>query len=141
MQFRKPAEQDLEQVVALLAAADLPTADLTPAHLALVADDDGIISGAVGIEHYGEVALLRSLVVAPGARGTGVGRRLVDALEANARGAGVLELWLLTIDADPFFARLGYGVERRDAAPPAIRATEEFSSLCPGNAVLMRKAL
>ena len=53
----------------------------------------------------------------------------------------ISELWLLTIDADTWFATLGYLTQSRDSAPPAIQSTEEFSSLCPGDAVLMKKLL
>jgi len=48
---------------------------------------------------------------------------------------------LLTIDADPYFAQLGYQMRGRDAAPTAIRETTEFRELCPGDAFLMCKAL
>ena len=51
------------------------------------------------------------------------------------------ELWLLTIDADAWFARLGYTTQARAFAPPEIQQTEEFASLCPGDAVLMMKKL
>lgn len=48
---------------------------------------------------------------------------------------------LLTIDADKWFASLGYLTQSRDSAPAAIQSTAEFSSLCPGDAVLMKKLL
>jgi len=54
---------------------------------------------------------------------------------------GVDELWLLTIDADAFFVSLGYETRERSEAPEAIRNTEEFSGLCPEDAVLMSKQL
>jgi len=79
--------------------------------------------------------------VPPANRRGGVGKALVEALEKMAIEKGVSELWLLTIDADAWFAQLGYRVQEREAAPPAIQKTEEFSSLCPGDAVLMRKNL
>jgi hypothetical protein len=47
----------------------------------------------------------------------------------------------LTIDAEKFFARLGYRTMARSDAPAAIQSTDEFSSLCPGSAVLMQKRL
>jgi amino-acid N-acetyltransferase len=71
------------------------------------------VVGAVGAEVYGEEALLRSLVVAPDWRGTGMGGRLVDALERAAFGWGVRRWWLLTTTADHFFAARGFcGVAR-----------------------------
>ena len=97
--------------------------------------------GMIGLEHLGSTGLLRSLVVDTSCRGAGLGRLLVAALESAAGDAGLTELWLLTIDADPFFARLDYVMQERDDAPDVIRNTAEFSDLCPGDAVLMKKAL
>ncbi|MDH3410355.1 MAG: arsenic resistance N-acetyltransferase ArsN2, partial [Gammaproteobacteria bacterium] len=121
----------------------LPSGDLTPAHmrnflLALAGDDP---LGMIGVEQFDNIGLLRSLVVDQSARGAGIGKQLVAALETRAAELGVNELWLLTIDADAYFARLGYVVANRDDAPDSIRATAEFSTLCPGDAVLMRKNL
>jgi N-acetylglutamate synthase-like GNAT family acetyltransferase len=52
--------------------------------------------------------LLRSLAVAGDFRGQGLGQQLVTHAEGRARTAGAKSLWLLTIGADNFFARLGY---------------------------------
>lgn len=136
-----PADRDL--LVRWLEAAGLPTDDLTDAHMRrfLVMTGAGEPLGMIGLECFDEIGLLRSLVVEPTARSAGVGRELVAALEQDARREGVTELWLLTIDAEEWFEKLGYASSLRDAAPGAIRNTPEFSGLCPGDAVLMRKAL
>ena len=97
--------------------------------------------GMIGLEQFDNVGLLRSLVVEQSARSTGIGKQLVDAVETRAAELGVSELWLLTIDADAYFQRLGYSCVKRADAPEEIRQTEEFSDLCPGDAVLMRKRL
>jgi amino-acid N-acetyltransferase len=107
----------------------------------LVAVDADSPLGMVGLETFNDVGLLRSLVVDPGARSGGIGRRLVAALEANAASKGVTEMWLLTIDADTYFEKLGYEMQERDSAPNSIRTTAEFADLCPGDAVLMKKVL
>jgi amino-acid N-acetyltransferase len=62
-------------------------------------------------------------------------------VEEFAAASGATEIWLLTIDADVWFGRLGYAVRDRQDAPEAIRGTQEFSGLCPGDAVLMSKSL
>lgn len=139
-QIRSSRPSDLDAAVRLLSDAGLPLDDLTAEHLALVAEEHGELHGLIGLEFFGDVGLLRSLVVASHSRGRGLGQMLVSALEAHARDCGVAELWLLTIDADAFFERLGYGIRRRDAAPGAIRGTAEFSTLCPADAVLMSKS-
>ncbi|MFO1401695.1 MAG: arsenic resistance N-acetyltransferase ArsN2 [Steroidobacteraceae bacterium] len=133
----------LQPVGQLLEQCGLPTGDLTPALMAqfLYAGPASQPSGVVGLEMHGAVALLRSLAVAPDQRTGGLGRALVVAAEGAARAQGVAELFLLTQTAAAYFERLGYQRAPRDAAPPAIRATGQFTSLCPDSAVLMRKPL
>jgi amino-acid N-acetyltransferase len=134
---------DFEAVTRLLRSAGLPVEDLSVERMAdfLVASSRGLLAGAIGLEAHPQVGLLRSLVVDPGSRATGVGRLLVTALEAHARRRGLTELWLLTIDADRYFQARGYVAKPRDTAPQAIRRTAEFSRLCPGNATLMQKTI
>jgi amino-acid N-acetyltransferase len=138
--FHQPSRATVEP---LLRAAGLPTDDLDAldyAHFVAVGDADQP-DGVVGIELHGDAALLRSLVVAPVKRGTGDGRALVAAIERHARAHGVRRMYLLTTTAAPFFARLGYRDTPRPDAPDAIRATREFSSLCPSTASFMSREL
>jgi len=141
--IRPAAASDFQTAKLWLSAAGLPSADLTAAHLSvfLVAVTNGAPIGMVGIERIGSIALMRSLVVDPGSRSVGVGGRLVRELEFLAKSHGVIELWLLTIDADEYFSKLHYERRQRSEAPVDIQGTEEFSSLCPGDAVLMSKLL
>ena len=53
-------------------------------------------------------AWLASLYVVPEARGTGLGKQLVQALVAFAAGQGVERLWLFTPDHADYYARLGW---------------------------------
>jgi|SoiMethySBSTD1v2_1073268.scaffolds.fasta_scaffold1712851_2 amino-acid N-acetyltransferase len=132
-----------DAIVALLAAANLPTRDLNPSSIGgfLVAIDDQELVGAVALERYGEVGLLRSLVVAPGHRSKGTGSSLVVAIEECARNQGVTSLVLLTETASKFFADLGYTTGRRDDAPESVKASSEFAYVCPVSAVYMDKRL
>jgi amino-acid N-acetyltransferase len=141
--IRPASPADYSGLLALLDEAGLPKDDLTGARLDgfLVLARGGRLEGAVGLERYGPVALLRSLAVAAKLRGAGMGRRLVDALETRAREAGVEQLWLLTTTADGFFARLGYARADRADAPDAIRGSSEFAGLCPASAICMTKRL
>lgn len=139
--IRPAAAEDLAPTIELLQAAGLPTADISAEHLLFAAENNHLIQGVIGRESFGDVALLRSLVVSPDARSAGIGPALVTALEAACRADSVGELWLLTIDADQFFAKLGFVERDRADAPDAIRNTQEFSGLCPGDAVLMSKRL
>lgn len=142
-QIRPAAPADLAAARSWLEDAALPIADLTPDHMKdfLVAAANDVAVGMIGLEQFGSVGLLRSLVVDPSVRSGGIGRQLVDALESKARDLGVSELWLLTIDADRYFTGLGYDAMDRSDVPEAIRNTAEFSTLCPDDAVLMKKGL
>ena len=143
LEITQSSESDLATLKSWLAAAGLPLEDLSATHMRnfLLATAGDTAVGMIGLELYNDIGLLRSLVVEPSSRRHGAGRALVAALETKATSAGVRELWLLTIDADDYFARLGFETMDRDAAPATIQETDEFSSLCPGDAVLMRKKL
>jgi len=98
-------------------------------------------TGLVGLEHFGDVALLRSLVVAPERRGRGEGLRLLGHAESQARSSGVRAIYLLTTTAEPFFAKCGYSKAPRETAPAAIRGTREFAGICPASSAFMIKRL
>jgi amino-acid N-acetyltransferase len=141
--LRHSRADDWDDVRQLLAAAELPVDDLGPELLDgfLIAELDGLIVGLVGLQVFDTTGLLRSLVVAKNARSSGLGGRLVGALDAAAQTAGIDELWLLTIDAEEFFARHGFEIVAREQAPQSIRQSEEFRELCPEDAYLMCKSL
>ena len=135
---------DWQPVRQLLREAGLPSADLDETRMddfLLAESPDGDLLGAIGIESYGRSALLRSLVISPGARQSGLGRALVERLSAVAAASGTREIWLLTVDAAAFFERLGFEARRRDDVPAPIRGTEEFSSLCPADATVMYRII
>lgn len=138
--IRTATAADAVAVRALLTSAKLPL-DGVPDDLAhfLVAERDGTVVGAIGLEPYGEAALLRSAVVAPAVRGTGLGERLVHALLEAAQASGARELVLLTTTADAWFPRFGFERIARDLAPVALQASEEFRGACPASAVVMRR--
>ena len=127
----------------LLESASLPTSDLTDAHMRhfLYTGSAAQPSGIVGVEVLGKDALLRSLVVIPDRRGSGLGDMLVTHAEQHARMHGATTIYLLTTTAESFFLSRGYVRTSRDAAPPAIRATSEFSGLCPASSAFLSKHL
>jgi amino-acid N-acetyltransferase len=133
---------ELPQVRALLTSASLPVEDLDEASVHFIVAGDGAEPlGAIGLETFGNVGLLRSMVVRPEARGSGIGGRLVEALEGHARGIGMDQLVLLTQTAEPFFANRGYAVIAREAAPVEVQRSAEFRSICPASAICMTKQL
>jgi amino-acid N-acetyltransferase len=129
-------------VIALLASAGLPTADLSSAlQLTVWILKSDSLKGAIGLERFGPTGLMRSLVVAPSYRCRGLGRELVAWLEHDARAGGIQQLVLLTETAEPFFRSLGYSAIDRHLVGEALKQSAEFRSLCPVSAVCMRKTL
>lgn len=126
----------------LLEANDLPNQDIrTGPGQYFIAQAGRERIGGAGLEPYGSNALLRSVVITESHRGQGYGVALCDALEARARTNGVETLYLLTTTAAAFFGERGYDEIDREAVPPEIQETSEFTDLCPQSAVCMRKAL
>lgn len=140
--IRAATPADASAVRAMLSAAELPL-DGVPDDLAhfLVAEREGAVIGAIGLEPYGEAALLRSAVVAISARGSGVGERLVHALLDDARSGGAREVVLLTTTAERWFPRFGFVPIPRDAVPAELRASAEFQGACPDSAVAMHRTV
>jgi amino-acid N-acetyltransferase len=128
--------------VALLERAGLPRDGLSPA-LAdfIVAERDGGVVGAVGLEVYGSAALLRSAVVDPALRGTGLGARLIEQVLDHARLRGSRDVYLLTTTAERWFPRFGFTLVAREAVPAAVRGSVEFREACPASAAVMWKTL
>jgi N-acetylglutamate synthase-like GNAT family acetyltransferase len=138
--IRPATPADRPRVEALLKADGLPL-DGIPADLArfVVAESPQGVVGAAGLEVCGPAALLRSVVVAPSGRGSGIGSRLVERVCANAAEAGADDIYLLTTTAPGYFPRFGFTrVDRKDA-PAALRSSAEFRGACPDSAILMKR--
>ena len=106
----------------------------------LCSDCGGTLVGFAGLQQFDSFALLRSVVVFPGARTQANGTRIVNWLAAEADQRGANELFLLTTTAADFFEKRGFRPVDRNEAPAAIASTAEFTSLCPASAVFMRRA-
>ena len=141
--LRAATAQDLAAVQQLLRAAHLPIDGLDeqfgPAYV--VAESDGSVVGAEGIERYGDAGLLRSAVVAASHRGQGLGEAMTNDRLQWARAEGLREVWLLTTTADAWFPRFGFVRADRAAAPEALHHSREFREACPASAVAMRLTL
>jgi amino-acid N-acetyltransferase len=146
--IRAARADDLEAVEALLQDERLPT-DGVREQFANFLVAEGTYSqrvpaapiGAIGLEHYGPAALVRSAVVDSAWRGRGVGHALVDAAAGAARGRGATELYLLTTTAEPFFSALGFRTITRDEVPSPVRQSVEFVSACPASATVMMRRI
>ncbi len=133
---------DLPEILALLERAQLPTAGVAEwlPRFVVVKGNGGVV-GVAGMELYGRAALLRSVVVSPELRGSGLGAALTERIVADASAAGARMLYLLTTTADAYFPRLGFQRIRRDDLPPELAASEELKGACPVSAVVMARPI
>ena len=142
MRIRNAKSDDLPAVERLLSASDLPVEGVRDNFSSfVVAEDKNEIAGAIGLESYGQVALLRSAVVSPDYRGSGIGTQMVEQLLQRAEKAGINELYLLTTTAEKYFPRFGFTPTTRSAVPEAVKASAEFRGACPETATVMTRRL
>jgi amino-acid N-acetyltransferase len=137
------ARPSRDAAIALLSRAGLPTSDITEELLEnfFFTGEPNKPLAMVGLDISPPDALLRSLVVEEHARSAGLGSRLLERAEERARARGVQRIYLLTTTAESFFAARRYVRAERNQAPPFIRTSAEFASLCPASAAFMVKDL
>jgi N-acetylglutamate synthase-like GNAT family acetyltransferase len=140
--LRQATSADWPAIAALLQTNGLPL-DGAQAHLQnyLVAVSNGEIVGSAGAEVYGDIALLRSVAVAPGLHRQGVGKQMLRALIQQAQRRQIRALYLLTVTAPEYFAQHGFKRTKIDQAPAALKASAEFQGACPACAAFMALAL
>jgi len=138
-EIRPARGDDREAVLALLQATHLPPDGLDeqfPAPYA-VAEADGRVVGAAGVEVYGDAGLLRSVAVDASWQGRGVGGALTRERLAWAEASGLREVYLMTNTAEGYFPRLGFEPAPRETVPDAVRGSLQFASVCPSSAAVM----
>ncbi|MCU0354000.1 MAG: arsenic resistance N-acetyltransferase ArsN2 [Cytophagales bacterium] len=125
----------------LLEKAKLPTADL-PADLShfFKAETENTLAGTVGLELYGQYALLRSLAVDDAYRNLKIGQALYAKAMQHATDEGVSEVFLITNTAEAYFAKQGFVKIDRNTVPTEIQQTQQFQGVCPSSATVMRLA-
>ncbi len=142
MQFRAAVEDDLSEVAALLAQAELPPLESTQSlSNVIVALDDSQVVGSAALEVYGRSGLLRSMVIAEERRSGGLGRELFRSLLSRVYELGLKELFLPPTDADGFFQKLGFKLVPRERAPGQIRDSRELREVWPETETLLRLTL
>jgi len=140
LEYSLATRGDLPAMQALLAEGRL-SAEALESHTdqCLVARQESRLVGMVALEPHGRAALLRSLAAAPGNRGCALGRGLCARMISHVRMLNVDRLYLLTTDAERYFAGLGFQRLGRNEAPAEIQATTQFRTLCPQSAVCMTR--
>ncbi len=140
MKIRDATSSDLPAVEQLLRSNELPVEGVRENFSSfVVAEEAGTIAGAIGLEKYGSAALVRSAVVSPPSRGTGVGRQLVESIVERANQEGIDDIYLLTTTAENYFPRFGFARTTRAAVPETVKASAEFRGACPDTAVVMSR--
>lgn len=138
LRLRQAGPSDWPAVESLLRANSLPLdgarEHLSTLVLALSGDE---VVGCAGAEPHGDVALLRSVAVAPGLQRQGIGAQLLSLLIGEARRRSLKSLYLLTTTARDYFARLGFEPADRTSAPAALLQSAEFRGACPDSADFM----
>jgi amino-acid N-acetyltransferase len=140
--FRRALPADWKAIRSLLAVNKLPLEGARE-HLVsfvVVHDETGLLACG-GLELYGSVALLRSVVVAEQHRGKLLGQEIVRRLFTSALDEGVETLVLLTDTAQTYFRRLGFKAVPRTELPTPVMNSAEFRGACPASATAMLMSL
>lgn len=129
----------LEEVLPLLEENNLPVCDIKKESLVnfFALYEKELLCGIVGLEIYGNNALLRSLCASSKAKG--VGSILLSHIEQFCKDNKIDTLYLLTTTAEKYFLKKGFRVSKKETTPQSIQNTQEFSSVCPCDAVCMKK--
>ena len=133
------SDAELALFIQLLKANNLPVSDLTPEIKKFILLENDEIIGTGGLETYGKMGLIRSVSVADTHKGKGYGKLITKALENAAKGLDINDLYLLTTTAKDFFTKMNYMLVNRADVPQDIQQTQQFSSLCPSTATIMKR--
>ncbi|MFZ6008703.1 MAG: arsenic resistance N-acetyltransferase ArsN2 [Bacteroidota bacterium] len=134
--------ESFEAFRSLLKSSNLPADDLDFKKDLLVGYyEGGALVGTGGLEIYGAYALLRSLSVRMGIRGKSVGTAITEYLLTEAKKKNLKGIFLLTETAHGFFLKKGFKDVPRDKVPDEVKASSEFSHVCPTTAAVMYLAI
>jgi amino-acid N-acetyltransferase len=130
--LRRATEADIPRFVELIAAANLPPLFIEQYLDGFVAAvRDGAVVACGGVEFYGGSAVIRSVVVDPGAQGLGLGRSIAEMLIATARERGTTDVYLLTGDALEFWRHMGFTEITFDDWEESPRACWQYQIVTP----------
>jgi amino-acid N-acetyltransferase len=136
--------EDLGGVLSLLESLQLPTAGVADhfGNFFVAKDKDDSLAGAIGLERYGTLGLLRSAAVAPRLQKSGIGSKLTRLLVDFAKAEGLTELVLFTPSAGDFFGRFGFVPANREDYSTQLKASSQWGACsCRNSAEFMRLGL
>lgn len=142
MKHRQATDGDLQEIKELLDCNNLPSDDCEE-HIEnfIIVEEKRKIIGVGGLEVYGNVGLVRSIVIESGYRGRGISKNIYNLIEDRAHSFGINTLYLLTESATDYFKKLGFVVQERQKVPKSIMNTKQFKELCPSSAMVMSHEL
>jgi len=140
--FQPASQTDWNEIRNLLTANRLQVQGALN-HLSnfVVATENGRVVGAIGMEVYGDIGLIRSLVVASNMRGRKVARRLIKQLISRARTRQVGALYLLSGPADDLFYAFGFEKMARADMPTKLYVSSEMQGPSSASPTGMRLIL
>ena len=140
--YRKASAEDLAAIRRLLEEEHLPTADIDgkAQEFFVAAVDDKLVAN-IGLETYGDTALLRSMIVTSRQRNNGIASRMVSELISYAKAKHVRSLYIVTNTAEAYFEKKGFVKISREAVDSRLFASATFNGLCPASSVIMMKDL
>lgn len=142
IEFKKTSPEKISELLMLLQKANLPVNDIGEKVELFSLEDNEEIIGTAGLEIDGQIGLLRSVSVLESQKGKGYGHLIVQNLETYAQTQNIKELYLLTTTAKDFFEKkCNYDVVERVNVPTEIQNSQQFASVCPASAVVMKKSL
>jgi amino-acid N-acetyltransferase len=143
IKIQKALKIDFTEINQLLQNASLPMVDITHSTGCYFKSVNGNnkITGAIGLEIYGQFGLLRSLVVSTEYRNKGIAKLLVEEIEKQSASLNLKALYLLTTTADKYFEKKGFIHIQRNDVREEIKQSDEFKSICPVSATIMYKSI
>ena len=121
---------DVRAILDLVRAVHLPPEGIATAmEYFWVARAGERLVGAVGLEVYDDMALLRSLAVTPTRQHAGLGRALTETVLSYLTTRQFRAVYLLTTTAERFFARHGFCLVARDVVPASVQQSVEFQGV------------
>lgn len=134
--LRRALREDIPAMAALIIAGELPPLFIEEfVEGFIVAEHAGEIVACGGLELYGDCGMIRSVVVDERLRGAGVGKRIAQLLEEDARAYGARVIYLFAEHAWQFWQRLGYADIADDDWEDAPRACWQYRFIAPHRAL------
>lgn len=131
--IRLAQSKDKDDIVQLLQQAQMNTTGVDkPAAQFLLAEKENDstkqrqIVGTVGVEFYGQRALLRSFVLTDGVNQARLGLEIIRIVLAYVEQKHVSELYMVTLAPSSFFTELGFCEVAWEALPDDIRASDHI---------------